>query len=166
MEKENNHYKYIETLINLYTDLDCYSIGAYGECTICILEKDDSYMVAIGEKGHYHCIKIVNTPNEAVYAALDMSGISYKTTDYERIRDEFLEKNIDYVEKLLKNENFLKTIPEISKHFDYESLEMIAIFIIVELNNKAIPIEELDNKMQFLIATLLVKRPKDKVIRK
>ena len=166
MEKENNHYKYIETLINLYTDLDCYSIGAYGECAVCILEKDDGYMVAIGERGHYHCIKMFKTPNEAVYAALENSGVEYQTTDYERIRDKFLESNIEYVEKLLKDENFLKTIPEIGKHFDSKSLEMMAIFSMVELNNKAIPIEELDNKMQFLIAALLVKRPKDKVMRK
>ena len=166
MEKENNHYKYIETLIKLYTDVDCYSIGTYSECAICILEQEDRYIVAIGERGHYHCIEEVNTPNEVVYAALKKAGVEYQTTDYEKIRDKFLEKNIDYVEKLLKDESFLEMSREISKHFDYDTLKMMAIFNIVELSNEEIDVNVLDNKMQFLIAALLVKKPKDKIIRK
>lgn len=162
MEKENNHYEYIKTLINLYTDLDCYSYGSYKESAICILENENSYIVAIGER----ILKAVKTPNEAVYTALEISGVNYKTNDFERIRDKFLEKNIDYVEKLLKDENFLKTIPEISKHFDYENLKMMAIFSIIELVDRKIDSKILDNKMQFLIASLLVKKPEDKVIRK
>ena len=160
------HYEYIKTLINLYTDINCFSYGCYSECAICILENEDSYTVAIGEKGNYHCIKKVKTPNEAVYTALEMAGISYKTDDFEEIRDKFLEKNIDYVEKLLKDESFLKTIPEISKHFDSKNLEMMAIFSMITLEDREIVQEDLDNKMQFLVAALLVKKPQDKIKRK
>ncbi len=163
---ENNHYEYIKTLISLYTDDNYFSYGGYSECAICIIENNGVYTVALGERGHYHFEKQVKTPNEAAYAALKMVSVESQTTDFERIRDKFLEKNINYVEKLLKDEEFLKTIPEISKHFDWDSLKMMTIFSIVELGDGDIDSKILDNKMRFLVAALLAKKPEEKIKRK
>ena len=157
MKKGKKYYDYINALIHLYEEETFYVFEDYAEAAVIIKGECGNYQAYVGERGVLHFEGEAQTPNEIAYIALGGRG----TIDsYEVIRDKILERNIDYVEELLKDKEFQELVLKLKEENSNDKLEELALEHLAKIADEKLTNSYSKDNLRLLLAYFFAKGPK------
>ena len=160
MEKGKKYYDYIKALLYLYDEYKFYVFENYAEAALIIKGECGNYKLYLGERGLVSYLDEAKTPNEIVYKTLFQGGRNYLVDSYEVIRDKILERNIDYVEELLKDKEFQELVLKLKKENSNDKLKDLALEHLAKLTDEKLINSYSKDNLRLLLAYFFAKGPK------